>query len=99
MENKNEINCNEKIVKKFLLIFKEISFQNTFKDGIISLENLINENISNEKNMNFILQQFYNQLLNLHNENKKIVISIIPFICNILQLKINPYIEKIINIF
>ena len=45
MENKNEINCNEKIVKKFLLIFKEISFQNTFKDGIISLENLINENI------------------------------------------------------
>ena len=99
MENKNEINSNEKIVKRFLLIFKQISFQNTFKEGITSLENLINENISNEKNMNFILQQIYNQLLNLHYENKKIVISIIPFICNILQLKINPYIEKIINIF
>ena len=49
--------------------------------------------------MNFILQQIYNQLLNLHNENKKIIISIIPFICNILQLKIIPYIEKIINIY
>ena len=99
MENKNEINYNDKIVKRFLIIFNQISFQNSFKEGITSLENLINENISNEKNMNFILQQIYNQLLNLHNENKKIIISIIPFICNILQLKINPYIEKIINIF
>ena len=49
--------------------------------------------------MNFILQQIYNQLLNLHNENKKIIISIIPFICNILQLKIIKNIEKIINIY
>ena len=99
MENKNEINSNDKIVKRFLIIFNQISFQNSFKEGITSLENLINENISNEKNMNFILQQIYNQLLNLHNENKKIIISIIPFICNILQLKIIPYIEKIINIY
>ncbi len=100
MDNKNEkFNSNDKIVKKLLIIFKQIAQKTTFQEGIISLQNLIRENIDNEKNMNYIIQQIYNHLLNLQNENKKIVITIIPFIINIAEIKIYPYIEKILNIY
>ena len=89
----------DKINISLLKIFNQISFENTFKIGILSLQQLFYENLQNEKNMNYLFQKIQYQLLNLKKENKKNIINILPHICSKLQKKIFPYIDRILSIF
>ena len=52
-------------------IFNQISSEKTLQDGIFYLEQLFNENIKNEKNINYLFQQIQNQLLILKKKIKK----------------------------
>ena len=80
-------------------IFNQISSEKTLQDGIFNLEQLFNENIKNEKNINYLFQQIQNQLLILKKENKKIIINILPYICSISPKNIYPFIDRILSIF
>ena len=80
-------------------IFNQISSEKTLQDGIFYLEQLFNENIKNEKNINYLFQQIQNQLLILKKENKKIIINILPYICSISPKHIYPFIDRILSIF
>lgn len=91
--------ANDKIINTLLGVFKNISEESSFSNGVDSLQKLINECIGNEKNMNFILQQIQNHLLNLKKLSKKQVIEIIPYLIKQYPKKLYPYIDKIINLF